>query len=524
MIWPLFAIVYAAVALIALLGVIKYTSIEAGHVRKYALRVRTSISRFLLLTKVLKLLLAKPASVLAVIALIIIILIPATAASYSYVWVASKVRNPVNDYVIHIEFSKVVRYDEVISEVMEHIGGFIRSCSSYLRVVLEEPLNLSTAQDLIYVVVGVDEELLKELTGRADVSGCIVCSNAPQGVIVEENGIKLLCVSPSKLTSATLIDDEPLLPVQAYVGVKPVLPPPKNVVILRKDRALRLLNMTYDGISDVVIILNSYIPPHTLRGIISELSDIKSLKYYLTNGTVLIYSTIPLPTERSIIVALIASLLASVIIVSIYTSLLPEIKLLYDRLAIQGMPPWGITLIIAILTSTTILGVGIVETAIIYSIHGGVSAFTSLITSAIVWISAFSYLNKKSKPKSLLTDVYAPVTRRYDLAIKDAEMSIDELVNIVCEIIRSNEFFIVDEISAKIHGSAAYIHARLHYTETWGSGLDLNITIGRNSEFLVSISATPWGIEEISEAVVQTMMSLAISRVVGGVRAWVYRV
>jgi len=521
--WLLFVVVYAAVALIALLGVIKYTRIEVGHRRKYALRVRTSMSRFLLLTKVLKLLLTKPASALAIIALVIIILIPATAASYSYVWVTSKVRGPVEGYAIHIEFSEVVKRDEAINAIMKHIGSFVQSYSSYLRVVLEEPLNLSAAQDLIYVVVGVDEKLLKELIGRTDVSGCVVCRDTIQGVLAEEKGVKLLCVSPSKLASATLIGDEPLLPVQAYVGVKPVLPPPKNVLILKRGEALQLLNVTYDGISDIVIILSSYIPPNTISSIISELSGIKSLRYYLTNGTVLMYSTIPLPTERSIIVALIASLLASIIIVSIYTSLLPEIKLLYDRLAIQGMPPWGITLIIAILTSTTILGVGVVETGIIYGIYGGVSAFTSLITSAIVWVSAFSYLNKKSKPKSLLTDVYTPVTKRYDLVVKDAEIDVNELVDTICELIRSNEFFIVDEVSARSQDSIAYIHARLHYTETWGSGIDLNVAISKNSEVLVSISVTPWGIEEISEAVVQNMISLAVSRVVGGIRSWVYK-
>jgi len=523
-IWLLFVIVYVAIVLIALLGVIKYTSIEAGHTRKYVLRVRTSISRFLLLTKILKLLIIKPASVLVVIALVVIMLIPASSASYSYTWVMGQVRNPVDSYVVHVEFSKVVRYDKVIDIFMKQIGGFIRSCSGCLRAVLEEPLNMSTAQDLIYVVVGVDEEFLKKLVERADVSGCIVCRQAPQGTVVEEDEVKLVCVNPSKLANAILIDDEPLLPVQAYIGMKSVLPPPRNVVVLKRNEALRLLNITYDSVSDVIIVLDNYVPPSTLGGIINNLKDIKSLRYYLVNGSVLTYSIIPLPTEKSILVALIASLLASIIIVSIFTSLLPEIKTLYDRLAIQGMPPWGITLMIAILTSTTILGVGIVETAVIYGIYGGVSAFTSLITSVIVWMVTFSYLSKKSKPKSLLTDVYTPVAKRYDLAIKKAKIRIDELVSIICEIIRSNEFFIVDEISARRHGSVAYIHARLHYTETWGSGLDLNATISVNSEVLVSVSVTPWGIEEVSEAVVQNMVALAISRVIGGVRTWAYRV
>ena len=524
MIWLLFIVVYAAVALVAILGAIRYTSIEAGHLRKYVLRVRTSISRFLLLTKVLKLLLVKPATVLAVTALILIVLIPAASASYSYVWIASEVRSPINNYVAYIEFSSIVEREAVIAIVKKYLGNYIQSYMSCLRVVLDKPLNLSIAEDLTYVVIGVEGEVLEKLTGLRDISGCIVCKRGLKGRVLEEKGLKLLCIDQSRLSKASLISDEPLLPVQAYVGVSPILPPPKNVLVLNRVEALQVANITYDGVTDVIILLNNYVPPTILGNIIDGLgSSVKSLRYYLANNTVLMYSTIPLPTENSIIVALVASVLASIIIVSIYTSLLPEIKLLYNRLAVQGLPPWGITLIIAILTSTTILGVGVAETAIIYSVYGGVSAFTSLITLLIVWVSATAYLSRKSKPGSLLTDIYVPVTRRYELAIKDAKVKVGELASTIRELIKSNEFFIVDEVSVSLREQLAYIHARLHYTETWGSGLDLNISISSNSEISISISVAPWGIEEISEAVVQNMMSLAVSRVVGGVRVWVYK-
>jgi len=524
MLWLLFIVVYVAAALIAVYGVIKYTSIEAGHLRKYMLRVKTSVSRFILLTRVLKLLLVKPATVLAVASLTLIILVPATSASHVYTWVIEEVRNPVDNYAVHVEFTGMVKREAVVSVLNNYLRSSAKSYTSYLRVVLDKPLNFTIGEDLAYVVIGVDGEVLNELTGSRNISGCLLCKEGMKGEVFVVKGFKLLCVDQTVLTESSLINDEPLLPVQAYLGVKPVLPPAKNVVVLNRADALRIINASYDAVTDVVVLLYDYVPPSTLYSIIDELgASLKNLKYYLGNNTVLAYSVVPLPTGNSVITAIIASVLASVIIISIYTSLLPEIKVLYDRLAVQGSPPWNITLIIVALTTTTIFGVGVTEAALIYCTYGGVSAFTSLITLFIVWASVTAYLNKKSKPKSLLTDVYVPVTRRYELAIKDSKYNVSELASTVCELIKSNEFFITDEVSVSQRGQVTYIHARLHYTETWGSGVDLNVSISRDDEVVVSISVTPWGIEEISEAVVQNMMSLAVSRIAGGVRVWLHR-
>ncbi|RLG89014.1 MAG: hypothetical protein DRO18_00195, partial [Thermoprotei archaeon] len=80
--------------------------------------------------------------------------------------------------------------------------------------------------------------------------------------------------------------------------------------------------------------------------------------------------------------------------------------------------------------------------------------------------------------------------------------------------------FDVEEIESKRYRNEVIIHSRLNFRESWGSGMDLNIILSTHDDVVkVYISTYPWGIEEISESMLNTMIALAISKIVGAIKS-----
>ncbi|MGC8975432.1 MAG: hypothetical protein ACP5KB_04460, partial [Thermoprotei archaeon] len=139
-----------------------------------------------------------------------------------------------------------------------------------------------------------------------------------------------------------------------------------------------------------------------------------------------------------------------------------------------------------------------------------------LITS---WLASTSYIVLRIRPEKLVTEAYIPPTPRYVLmsSITDVEKIVERII----ELIKTNEFFTVEEIDWRIDGNEAFIHAKMNYVDSWGSGIDLTIFINANSErSYINISSAIFGVEEVSESMSTSINALAISRIVGGVRAW----
>lgn len=164
--------------------------------------------------------------------------------------------------------------------------------------------------------------------------------------------------------------------------------------------------------------------------------------------------------------------------------------------------------------------VGIPTLTFIYLRYGGLPTFNSFITLSITWLSSLIYMNTSLKPRSLTkTDVYVPVTRRYDLILSDG-VELSKLESVIEHSLRTNEFFTIEELESQHYVGEVVIHARLMYNEVWGSGLDLNIVLTRDEGGVkIHISSYVWGIEEVSESIMNTMLSLAISRIVGAIRS-----
>jgi hypothetical protein len=241
--------------------------------------------------------------------------------------------------------------------------------------------------------------------------------------------------------------------------------------------------------------------------------------WFLDGRKLYVISTVQIPTTRSMVIALLSSATATVLCLAVASALLPSLKNLYLRLSIQGMPPWGASIVNTAYTMLVALVPGI--TVVLYSYHylGGVSAFNSLISAVITWALMFTYLSLKSKPPKLRTDVYSPPSQRYVIFLGRKEVA--EVVQEISRSLQGNEFFELLEFESRTRGNEAVIHARLAYIESWGVGADVNILVTNADEgTYVNISCMIWGIEEVSEAIMNNVLALLLSRIVGRLKSW----
>lgn len=505
------------------------------------IKVFSRFSRFIVILKIIKITLIKPAIVVAILSLLLFTLISAQAVSTKLEEVRVGKCNS-NTQVAFIELSSEISNKE-LSDYVRLVVNYMRrnnlqiSCLRYysiLRKIFNEPIKVDDLGKYYVIIVTTKELLSKLMHTEANCGILISCEKL--GEVRESiwsNTVqrKICCISNKEMLHMKLPTGNPLLPVQSYLGTKPILPPPYATIILTRDVSPIILgNVTRNLVTDILILnkclskSRQFIDAITKATLNSKFSKYVKSIWYCVNGEVYVMSNVTVPTLRSVITALIAATTSSILTAISLTSVLPYLKKAYGRLSLVGLPTWTIPIISFSITTIMVSVASIPTLFYVLKEYGGTATLNALITTCITWISSTVFLIKKLEFKELRTDVYTPVTKRYSMIMRLPK--VDGIIMKLREAIRrsilTNEFFEVEEIEDRVFNNELVMHARIRYVECWGSGLDLNIISHiEKDEVKLHITSYVWSIEEVSESILNTMLSLAISRIVGGVKAWV---
>ena len=514
---------------------VKYIKTESPHsLERGPGRRSSSISRITFLGKTTWVVLKNPLTLIIMTTVILTSLISGYAASSHTSYVAFNVESGHEfTQAVFIEFSHAIPKDVAEKNIYSLIKGLNESearLAWYARHVLNSPIKLRCGGNthMIYVLLGLSTDELKRLLNTSVQEGAhellyagISPTNEVNATVIVAGGkafnVAVKGIPGNALAMAEIIPGVPLLPVQSYIGTKPVTPPPKYVLVGDIDVVNSLISVPGDTITDVLVVSGRSFNLHTLTQLVRN-ADISRV-WFLDGRKLYVISTVQIPTTRSMVVALLSSATATVLCLAVASALLPSLKNLYLRLSIQGMPPWGASIVNTAYTMLVALVPGITVVLYSYRYLGGVSAFNSLISAVITWALMFTYLSLKSKPPKLRTDVYSPPSQRYVIFLGRKEVT--EVVQEISRSLQGNEFFELLEFETKAQGNEAVIHARLAYVESWGVGADMSILVTSADEgTYVNISCMIWGIEEVSEAIMNNVLALLLSRVVGRLKSW----
>jgi hypothetical protein len=494
--------------------------------REYKTVIKARLARLVGIYKLSLLILRKPFTYLVILATILSVIASGLNTKYENNLVV--VRDPTitgDPHTMLIRFSEPVGV-EACSTLLSGLS-LEGHCTYYYRVILDHPYQLVKSRKLIYVVLGVEEEVLKGLGledglsefsfGYSEISEeSATDSMLLDGKILE---VTLVHVNSSLLANYLIFYKTPIIPVQDYVGTEPVTVPLQHVLISTYDNVMRLANMSEPLATDIVVTnLSGFIEPVKVFEFLEERYPVTEVAV-TGNGYVMYVSEVRIPTPDSLISAVLSSITASIIIISIFSSTTPYLKELRNKIFLMGFQPWAMTIVMVGYTLTSIMFPGLITLTYVFISMGGASTLNSLVTLTTSWLTSTIYIVLRTKPEKLVTEAYMPPTFRYVLI--SSVTDVRRLTEFIVKLIKTNEFFTSEEVEWRVEGNEAFIHAKMDYVDSWGSGIDLTIFVNVNGEkSYVNISSAVFGVEEVSESMSRSINALAISKIVGGVTAW----
>ncbi len=505
---------------------IKYVRAESGMTREFKVAIKARLARVVGMYKLSLLILRKSFTYLVILATILSVITSGLNTRYENNLVVIRDPSITNTtHTILVRFSTPV----IIGDCSTLLGDLSLegNCTYFYRAVLDQPYQLEKSKKLIYVMIGVEDKILKDLGIDRELSEYSFVYSEVLGefmtdfILVNNKRIEitLIYVNNNLLRNYTIFYKTPLIPTQGYVGVEPVIVPLQHVLISTYENVMRILGSEEPLVTDVVI-TNLSKPPDPVR-----FFELLETRYPVTevaaagDGHVTYISETRIPTPDSLISAILSSVTASIIIISVFSSTMPYLTELRSKISFMGFQPWAITIIIVGYTLTSIMFPGLITLVYVFVSMGGASTLNSMVTLIISWFASTTYIILRIKPEKLVTETYMPPTPRYVLMTSVTD--IKKLVELIIKLIRTNEFFTTEEVEWKIEGDEAFIHAKMNYVDSWGSGIDLTIFINVASEgTYINISSTVFGVEEVSETMSRSINALAVSRIVGGVKAW----
>lgn len=504
---------------------VKYVSAESAMVRGFKVSVKARLARIVSLYRLSLLILRKPSTYLILAAVVASVIISGFNTRYENNLVVIQDRAlGSKSYDLMVRFETPVDVG-VCAEVLERagVGG---QCVRFFRVVLDRPYVLERSRKLIYVLVGVEESVLRDLgVGGVLPDSTFLYSEAGGELVtdfLEVDGrsveVHLARVSGDVLKNYRIFYRTPLIPVQGYVGTEPVTVPLQHVLV---TTLRNLIKVGVGGhlVTEVVVRgVSGFVDPSDVYSRL-ELHYPVSEVAVAGGGAVYFLSDVRVPTAESVVSAVISSVTASVIIISVFSSTVPYLRELRNKISYMGFQPWAITVIVVSYTIVSILVPGLVSLSYVFASVGGAAALNSIVTLLLAWVVSTTYISLKVRPEKLTAEAYTPPTSRYVLVTATADVS--GLCEVITNLIKTNEFFYVEEIEWRVDDGEAFIHAKMNYVDSWGSGVDLTIFINPGEgEMHVNISSVVFGVEEVSETMSRSINALAVSRVIGGVKAW----
>ncbi|MEO3993384.1 MAG: hypothetical protein QN229_03625 [Desulfurococcaceae archaeon TW002] len=494
--------------------------------REFKIAIKARLARVVGIYKLSLLILRRSFTYLVILATILSVITSGLNTRYENNLVVIKDPSITNtSYTMLARFSVSVNIEDC-STLLRDLG-LEGSCTYFYRAVLDQPYQLEKNKKLIYVMIGVENTILKDLGISKELPEfSFIYSEVPEEsmidyILINNDRIKttLIHVNSSLLRSYTIFYKTPLIPIQGYVGTEPIIVPLQHVLISTHENVMKVLNYEEPLVTDIVITNLSKLPDPT------RVFELLETQYPVTevavagNGQVTYISETRIPTPDSLISAILSSVTASIIIISVFSSTMPYLTELRSKISFMGFQPWAITIIIIGYTLTSIMFPGLITLVYVFVSMGGASTLNSMVTLIISWFASTTYIILRIKPEKLVTEAYMPPTPRYVLMTPVTDLK--KLVELIIKLIKTNEFFTTEEVEWKIEENEALIHAKMNYVDSWGSGIDLTIFINITSGgTYVNISSMIFGVEEVSETMSRSINALAISRIVGGVKAW----
>lgn len=273
---------------------------------------RDIISRVLLMYKVVRTVLKSPTLLIAFAMLSVSMLLTASATQYGLVLTSRDVGH-TNFYGIYIRVSEPIPLSN-LTEYVSVVGG---NYTAYIRYVLSNPLPLQLGNALVnvYAVVGVPSGYVLPNNLVID-DGVLVIGDynitKPINVNLMGRELQLHPVGRDVVEGVKVFYNTPLLPVEAYLGSKPITIPPERVLIGSINVISALILKSGEAlVTDLVIDVEEVGAEGINVGLLADIASKYSATVLVLRDNVLeVLSGVGLPTADSILSALLSALIA----------------------------------------------------------------------------------------------------------------------------------------------------------------------------------------------------------------------
>ncbi len=389
---------------------------------------------------------------------------------------------------------------DIVESLLPNITSSYRVAGIYLVMIADKPIRVESVRTPKLVVIGIDSCC----SGEYMISCEALDSPSPPFV----------CVDEYELSKYLYIDGAlSVMPIEAFIGNKPVFPPLTSIIVTSLNDASRLLG--YEGTMANVVLIRGYIPPSAMR---EPLGKLVSEVWVVSGDGALILASESVSTLKEVVLAVFLSIAVAVVVSSATRSMTPRVEEIANNLLISGFPSWG---------STIIYYVAIVLCSIIATVtYSGIAVIAGLSVSVghVILTGAFMLASLAHTPRS--TEVTLSGGNLEDsFVVKIDRCNVNEFLNHIISAIKRTEFFVIEELTIKRRINRVFVRSRSIFSETWGIGVDIEVLISSVGEAScrVEVEVSDWSIEEISASLTKSVKSLALSRIKSVIELWMLR-
>ncbi|MEM1983549.1 MAG: hypothetical protein QXZ10_02440 [Sulfolobales archaeon] len=518
------ALTYAAVLIFSIYHVVKSFRTSHHELREEIAELRKDISSRVIVTyKVIVGFIRSPILLIAFFMLPTCMTLSAVSTQYS-LSVSSRDIGHTGIYAAYVKFKEPVS----IGDLEQYLSEFRGRTYTYIRYVLDDKLVLTPNEEKlsIYALVGIPStksaHLFKDLSLNDHLLVLGSTKTYNKTVTLFSSEYLLMSLNPEIIENISIFYGIPLLPVEAYLGTKPITIPVDAVLISTTSTVSKLINSSKPVTTDLVIEFSKEELETINVTVFSEImSKYDGIVMVLRDNILETSSSYGLPTTDSFISAIVSALISSIILSVTFISLQPKVRLIYSKLSIAGLQPWNLTAILTIFVGIILSVIGISSVAVINNVFGVYSAINSFTTFIISTTAVIVFINRKVFNVSVIEVVPTPVSTKFNLIVKGVDTC--KALNVLSELLNNEEFFELKDIDMKCEPSGGFLHASCRFRGSWGVGVDLDLFAGNYGERDIELSFNifVWSIEELSEKQLESVLRLFESKIVGGLRVWV---
>ena len=385
----------------------------------------------------------------------------------------------------------------VIESMLSNITSPYDIEGIYLVKVVDEPIRVVGVRTPKLVVVGVDN-----YSGDTYLISCEALDTPPPPFV---------CVNEDELRRYLYVDGVlPVIPIQAFIGNRPVFPPLTSVIVASLEDASRLLGYKVPVAN--VILVRGYVPSSTVREL---LGNLVTEVWAVSEKGAFVVTSESVSTLKEVLLAVFLSIAVAVVVSSAVRSMAPRVGEIANRLMISGFPSWGGAIIYYVVVMLCSI--------IAIAVYSGIAIITGLSASVghLILVGAYVLTTLVHTPRTV---GFAGIDRfEADyLSVRLDECNINELLKDVISAIKRTEFFVVEELTIKRGSDKAFVRSKSIFSETWGIGVDIEVLISfvDKTSCRIEVRARDWSIEEISASLTRSVRSLALSRIRSVIELW----